>query len=156
MAFHNLYIYFKYKYFDKLKVFSVLTIEIYDVIINVSVHSDSVFVLKTPLSIVQSQVSAAIQISRVTFTSYRGKTLVWLAKSFVCLSEGSRSLYPITHSTHGSLTISRFFSLFITHPFLYVLCVSLPFVPHTCVQVSLWPGLIFSEQSPLHSLSICY
>lgn len=62
---------------------------------------------KVTIVYVQSQVSAAIQISLVTFTSDRGKTL-WLAKSFVCLFEEPRGLYPMTHSTHGSLTISRF------------------------------------------------
>lgn len=65
---------------------------------------------KVTIVYLQSQVSGAIQISRVTFTSYRGKMLAWLAKSFVCLFERSRGLYPMTHSTHGSLMISLFSS----------------------------------------------
>lgn len=65
---------------------------------------------------------------------------------------------PVSNNTFHSRLYNNLsiFPLFITHPFLYVLCVSLPFVPHTCIQVSLWPGLIFNEQTPLHSLSICY
>lgn len=62
---------------------------------------------KVTIVYVQSQVSSSYSdFSRDLYILQRKKTLVWLAECFVCLFERARGLYPMTHSTHGSQTIS--------------------------------------------------